>query len=115
MKGENPRVVNFYQTAVGLALTLLFFHSYISATDGATLLWSAAWGVGFAVLSLLQMYALHHVDTISLFPVTSPSSVVLSVAVALLFFGDKVSWLQGLGILLTVVTVYMFLYKGKTL
>lgn len=68
MKGENPRVVNFYQTATGLALTLLFFHSYLSATDRITLLWSAAWGIGFAILALLQMYALYHVDTNSLFP-----------------------------------------------
>lgn len=110
--GENPRAVNFWQTAVGLVVTVLLFHSYLGSASGTALLWSAVWGVGFAILSLLQIYALHHVDTNSLFPITSTSALVVSVSSAILLFGDKISLVQGLGIFLTILTVYLFLYKG---
>ncbi|HEY4483080.1 MAG TPA: DMT family transporter [Candidatus Paceibacterota bacterium] len=111
-RGESVLATNFWMFVFFSLLSLVFFHNYFGLTNKTVLLLGALWGVSFAALASFQMYALHHIDTNSLFPVTSTLSLVASVGAALLLFGERFSSLQAAGVVLTILTVYLFLYKG---
>jgi len=96
---------------LGEILSLFFFSNYLSQGDGKILAWAALWGASFAGLSLLQMYALHHVDTSTLFPITSTLSLIITILIGFLFFAHNVALLQIVGILFAIVSVFLFLYK----
>lgn len=112
-RGESAQGATFWSIFTMLLLSLLFFHNSIGTTTWVALFWSAVWGINYAILSATQMYALKHVDTNSLYPVTSTSALVLSVSWGLIFFSSQLSWVQLAGIILTIATIYLFLYKGK--
>lgn len=111
-KNASRSAALFWTMATSLLLSVVFFYSYLHLTVSGMIWYSMAWGVSFSLLTFLQMWALQHVETNVLFPVTTTSSLVLSVLAGLLFFHDKLSILQSLGILLVVCVVFMFLYKG---
>lgn len=106
--------VMFWSLLFSEILSLLFFAKYFTQAEPRILFWSALWGVSFASLSLLQMYALRHVDTGTLFPVTSSLSLVITIMLGFVFFAHTISTLQVGGIALTVLAVALFLFKkGK--
>ena len=77
------------------------------------MVWSALiWGVSFTCLVLLQMYALKHVDTNVLFPITTVASLMVTVITGIFFFSDHISIIQTFGVILAVITIFSFLYKG---
>lgn len=79
----------------------IVLREYISV-DSKTLLYSAIWGSGFAILTLMQMHLLHKHDTSGLFPFTSGVSNVLVVFGGVLFFNDAISLLQWLAIIASI-------------
>jgi len=91
------------------------FYNFILLTNIATVFYGFLWGLAFLCLVLLQMKALEKVDTNVLYPVTTSISLVVSVLFGTLFFKDNISWLQFLGIILVMIVIYFFSYKGKKL
>jgi len=105
----------FWSLLVSAVLSLVFFFSYLPLTTNGMLWLAFLWGISFPIIMLLQMYALEHVDTNVLFPVTTTASLVVTVLVGIFAFSEYVTLLQGAGILLAVITVFLFLYKrGKS-
>lgn len=114
VKGYSRSSTTFWILLSSFVLAFLFFHQQISGISGKTILLSILWGVGFTTITLLQMYALSHVDTNTLFPITTTLSLVVTVIVGLFMFHDSLSFWQGIGILVAILSVYLFLYKkGK--
>ncbi|MDO8572247.1 MAG: DMT family transporter [bacterium] len=114
-KKQNRFVATFWSLAVPAGLALVFFHSYISLSTPAMLWTALLWGVTFTCIALLQMYALSHVDTNVLFPITTTTSLVITVLVGIFFFSEHITVVQTLGIILAVITIFLFLYKGGKL
>lgn len=111
-KNHNRFVAAFWSFIIPTVFALVFFHSYLPLTT-APMVWTAMlWGFTFMCIVLLQMYALGHVDTNVLFPITTTASLVLTVLVGVLFFQEHPSAVQYIGIALAVVTVFSFLHKG---
>ena len=110
-KGLSKLTATFWVLFAQLAMALLLFFSYLRFPNPNVLLYAFLWGASYAVLTLMQMYALAHVETNSLFPVTTSLSLVVTVIVGLVLFKDTLSTLQILGIIFVIVTVYLFVYR----
>lgn len=110
-KGLNRFATVFWSLLVSALFSFVFFYSYLTLTT-PSMLWTAlVWGVSFCSLTLLQMYALTHVDTNVLFPITTTASLVVTVVSGMLFFGEYPTPPQLLGIILAIITIFLFLYK----
>jgi drug/metabolite transporter (DMT)-like permease len=114
-KQQNKFVATFWSLLIPTILAVIFFHTYIPLTTPAMLWVAATWGVFFACIVLLQMYALDHVDTNVLFPLTTTASLVITVLIGIFFFNEHVTLLQLLGIVLAIISIFLFLYKGGKL
>ncbi|MFH0806178.1 MAG: DMT family transporter [Candidatus Brennerbacteria bacterium] len=113
-RNHNRFVATFWSLMIPAALALIFFHSYLPQSTPAMAWTAALWGVSFTCIVLLQMYALSHVDTNVLFPITTVMSLVITVFVGIFFFGEHTTLIQTLGIILATVTIFLFIYKkGK--
>lgn len=113
-RNHNRFVTTFWSLLIPAVLAFAFFHSYLSLST-SPMIWTAlAWGISFTGIMLLQMYALTHVDTNVLFPITTTASLIITVLVGIFFFGEHTTLLQTIGIVLAAATVFSFLYKkGK--
>jgi len=111
-KNLNRFNVSFWSLLISFLLSIIFFNTKIETTSTAMLILAALWGASFLALSIIQMYALSHVETNTLFPVTSILSLVLTVALGLTFFKDSITFLQGSGIFLVILTVYFYIFDG---
>ena len=67
------------------------FHSYLSLGTPAIMWTALLWGITFTCIVLLQMYALSHVDTNVLFPITTIASLIITVLVGIFFFNEHIS------------------------
>lgn len=114
VKGHSRHSTAFWLFAAGSVLATIFFYKDLGGADSRTLLLGAAWGIAVGLLTSLQMYGLKHIDTHTLFPVGTTGSLVLTILVGLSVFHESLSLLQGAGIALTILAVYLFLYeKGR--
>lgn len=114
MRDYSKTLTTFWSIATSFVLSILFFYSYLELTSKATLIIALTWGASFAILRLLQITLLKHMDTNTLFPISTTGSLVLSLLFGFLIFGEKVSLLQGAGILLVILVIFAFSYgKGK--
>ena len=100
----------FFTSAI---LSLLFFFSYIPLTSKKMIIIALLWGGGYALLVLLQMYALNHIDTNALFPVTASGGLVATAGIGVFIFNEYLTLPQVFGIFLAVITIFLFMYKGK--
>jgi len=91
----------------------ILFFSHFNLISWNVFLYASLWGSSYALLTLLQMHALHYVETNTLFPITSVSALTVSVIAGYFLFGDILSYLQILGILLVILTVFLFVYKSS--
>ena len=114
-KNQSRYAVSFWQLFFNLALSLVFFYKFIPLTNMSTVLYGSAWGLSFLLLSLLQMKALKDIDTNMLFPITTSLSLVVTVLFGVFFFKDYISLIQIIGMILVVIAVSLFSYKGKNL
>ncbi|MEK7531775.1 MAG: DMT family transporter [Patescibacteria group bacterium] len=114
-KDVNRYAVGFWVLFVLEIFSLVFFFSQLTQFPGKILLWAGLWGVSFSLLILLQMFALSFVDTNTLFPITTSVSLILTVTFGVFFFSDRLYFLQVAGLLLTIIAVYLFLYRGGKL
>lgn len=111
-RNHNRFVATLWSLVVPAALSLLFFSSYLPLTTPGMLVAALVWGSTFTGLVLLQMYALNHVDTNVLFPLTTTASLIITVLVGVFWFQEPVSVLQTVGVILAVFTIFLFVYKG---
>ncbi|MFA7308656.1 MAG: DMT family transporter [Patescibacteria group bacterium] len=114
-KSHNRFATAFWSLLVPAILALLFFYPYLYLSTPAMIWTALIWGVTFTGIVLLQMYALSHVDTNVLFPITTTASLILTVLVGMLFFHEYPSLVQALGILLAIGVIFSFLSKGGRL
>lgn len=82
-------------------LAWILLHSSVSL-DSETLLLAFLWGTGYAVLTLIQMHALHLHDTSSVFPFTSLTSNILVIIGGVLFLHEFISPTQWLAVVLAI-------------
>jgi uncharacterized membrane protein len=114
VKGYNKFSVMVWSLALSTIASLVLFHKYLVNINTTALVSAGIWGITYTALTLLQMHALTHVDTGTLFPTTSTLSLALIVLVGITLFGDRLSFLQIAGLVLIMGAVYFFLYtKGK--
>lgn len=114
-KNHNRFATAFWSLLVPAILASIFFYSYLPLSTPVMMWIALLWGITFTCIMLLQMYALSHVDTNVLFPVTTTASLIITVFVGIFFFNEYTTLLQTLGIILAVVTIFLFLYKGGKL
>lgn len=114
-KNQSRYAVSFWQLFTAFVLSLIFFYNFLPLTSFSAIMFGSLWGFLFMCTSLLQMRALKDIDTNMLYPLTTTLSLVVSVIFGISFFRDHISWLQLLGMILVVVVVFLFSYKGKKL
>ena len=90
-KNHNRFVATFWSLVIPTILAFVFFHSYLSLGTPAMMWTALLWGITFTCIVLLQMYALSHVDTNVLFPITTTASLIITVLVGIFFFKDRKS------------------------
>lgn len=112
VKNHNRFVTTFWSLVIPAVLAFVFFYSYLPLSTPAMMWTALLWGVTFTCIVLLQMYALSHVDTNVLFPITTTASLIITVLVGIFFFREHITALQVFGIILAVATIFLFLYKG---
>ncbi len=114
-KNHNRFVATFWALIISLVLSIAFFHSYITLST-PEMIWTALlWGIAFPCLMLLQMYALKHVDTNVLFPITTTASLIITVLIGIFFFNEHITLIQTLGVILAILTLFLFSYKSGKL
>ena len=113
--GQNKTAATFWVLLFSELFSLVFFWQYLSVLSLYAIFLAALWGISFALIMMLQIYALEHVDTNVLFPITATLSLVGSVLLGILFFQDAISYIQYGGIVLALSAIYLFLYKKGTL
>lgn len=109
--GYGKIATTFWLMAGATLLSVVFFHSHLGSLDPRTLILSMLWGISFATMIMLQMYALSKMETNALFPVTTTLSLVLTVGVGLVIFAERLSELQIIGVLLAIVSIYFFAHQ----
>ena len=70
-------------------------------------------GILLTLRTLLQTKALSMFRANDLFPTTSVSGLVIIIFIGILFFHDHLSLTRDLGIILAVITIYLFARKGN--
>lgn len=114
LRGQNKPATTFWVLLFSELFSLIFFWKHLSVLSPHAFFLAALWGVSFALITMLQIYALEHVDTNTLFPITTTLSLVTSVLLGIVLFNDALSFLQYGGIVLAIIAIYLFLYKkGK--
>ena len=110
-KSVNRYGVLFWSLLLSLILSIIFFSEYFSTYQFDMIFLALMWGSSFASLSLLQMYALQHVDTGTLFPITSTLSLVITLVFGFFAFEHDMGILQLCGVVFAVLAVFLLLYK----
>lgn len=114
LRGYGKIASAFWLISFSTLLSIVFFHSHLLSPDSRTLILAAIWGVSFAMILMLQMYALTKVDSNVLFPIGTTLSLIVTVAIGLFVFAERLSELQIVGVLLAIASIYFFVYqKGK--
>jgi drug/metabolite transporter (DMT)-like permease len=112
--GHGKVATAFWLTVVGTLLSVVFLYPHLFSPTRATLILAMLFGISFAMTLLSQLYALMYVDTNTLFPITTTLSLVVTVGVGLFIFAERLSYLQMVGVLLAIASIYFFVYhKGK--
>src|SRR5258708_27886928 len=112
-KGHSRYVTTFCANIASAILAFSFFYGYLGKTTSIMLAYAAAWGILFSLIVTLQMYALKHVDTNVLFPITTTSSLAITALSGLIIFHDHISSYQLLGIILVIFIVFFYTYEKK--
>jgi len=103
-KGHNKFLYSFLSFATASLFSFIFFQGSIRF-DSYTMFFGLVWGIGYALLVLLQMEILRNLDTSAVFPITSTASNVITLIIGLLFFHDKITVLQFIGVFLAVFVI----------
>lgn len=92
---------------------LLAFNKAALLADGRAVVYSALWGASFATLTAIQIYLLKDLKISTLFPINTMLSMIFVVAFGLLFFLEKISLVQGAGVLVALIALYFFLFEKQ--
>lgn len=99
-------------SAFFVLIALAFFgQSYLSGLSIVS--WYAIiWGAFFAICMVLQKLLLHNVETNSAYSVTSSVGSVLTVLTGITILSERISFVQGVGIIIILLSVFLFTKKG---
>ncbi len=111
-RNQNRFVMAFWSVGMPFILSLVVFWSHISAIRSRLVLIAVIWALFFSIVRILYIQAFHFADTNVVTPVTNTINIILTVASGLLIFGDKLTMVEFIGILLAFVTLSLFAF-GK--
>lgn len=107
--------LNVWSSFFFLLFATFFFLEYVNFSVNIIVLTALAYGVLFTLRSLLQMHGLKYASTDALFPVTSTGGLLVVIVAGLIFFGDKLTSMQWLGVVASIVVFFFFGFKGGKL
>src|SRR3989338_3781625 len=110
-RGQNFFVASVWSVVVPFVLSLIFFWKSIFHASGALLLISAGWALFFSISRYLYFEIFRHADLNFVTPFTATIQLILTTIVGLLFFQDKISFHQGIGIVLAIAITLAFIKK----
>lgn len=114
-KGHSRQVTAFWMMLIPFLFSFFMFFKYLEFTSVGMVLTALVWGASFSLLVMLQMYALKHVNVGTLFPITSMSSLVVTILLGFLLFSNIISLIQFFGIIMVVTLVYLYTHKKDKL
>lgn len=102
---------NAFSAALAVLGLVVFSHEHITTLSVVS--WYAiAWGMLFAITMMLQKILLHDVETNSVYPVTSSIGSVVTILIGLVLLSEHVSLLQTVGIVIMLLSVFLYTRKG---
>lgn len=108
IKNVSKISASLWTVTVSFLLSCLFFYKYFALTNAKVILFSAIWGVQFTSIITLQMLALKKMETNTLFPLTTITSLIITLVFGILFFNQGLSTLQVLGMLGAVLIIIAY-------
>lgn len=97
-------------------LSSIFFLPYVNFSVSNVVIWVAlVYGVIFTLRTLLQMHTLKYASTNALFPTSSITALLVVITVGIFFYGETLNFTQTIGIILSVVALFLFAFKGGKL
>jgi len=97
----------FGVTSAGLATIALFFSNEpLSGQVWLLLIFAFVSSIAYSANNILKIEALKHIDTSVMFPITRAGTAV-AVGIAILFLSERPTALQIIGIILSIVVVYL--------
>lgn len=116
IKNVDANGLNVWSSFFFLVYAAIFFLPHTVFSLNNTILTVALiQGIIFTLRTLLQMHGLKYAQTNALFPTTSTTALLVVIAVGILFYGDSLSQLQIVGVLLSIIVLFMFAFKGGKL
>lgn len=116
IKNTDANGLNVWSSFFFLVLSAVFFLPHTNFSLRSVVLGVAlVQGVLFTLRTLLQIHALKYAQTNALFPTTSTTALLITIAAGLFFFGDTLSFLQIVGVILSVSVLLLFAFKGGKL
>lgn len=112
-KKQSKIAATFWMVFFSFLFSLAFFYGYLSNVDIKVYIFALSWGIGFSSLAAIQMYLLKKMDINVLFPISTTLSLIISVIFGLVFLAEYISLIQGLGIVLAIIAIYLFLFQGR--
>ena len=99
-------------SALFVVIALVFFNQ--NQLQGfSNISWYAIiWGGFFAINMVLQKILLHNIETNSLYPVTSSIGSIVTILIGLTVLSEHISLIQGLGIIIILLSVFLFTRKS---
>src|SRR3989339_1358050 len=110
-KKQSNTATTFWMLIFSFIFTLIFFRNYLFDVDSRVFIFALLWGAGFSSLTAIQMHLLKKVTVSALFPINTIFSIIISVIFGLLFFNESISLVQGLGIMIAIIALYLFLFQ----
>lgn len=102
---------NAFSAIFVLIILIAFNHGQLN--EFSTVSWYALiWGGLFALTMVSQKIMLQNVETNSVFPITSSLGTITTVLLGITLFSEHISLIQGVGIIIIIVSVYLFSQKG---
>lgn len=110
-KKQSNTATVFWMLIFSFIFALIFFNDYLFNVDARVLVFALLWGMGFSSLAAIQMHLLKKININALFPINTTFSLIISVIFGLVFLNESISLVQGLGIIIAIIALYLFLFQ----
>lgn len=102
---------NLFSASFVLIALIIFNQSNLSGL--LSISWYAIiWGIFFAISMSLQKLILKDIETNSAYPVTSSIGAIATILVGIVMFSENISLIQGFGIIIIILSVFLFTRKN---
>ncbi len=112
-KNQSRLATTFWMMSFIFLWSLLAFNHLIFAVNKEVIFFALLWGAGFGSLTAIQIYLLSRLEINTLFPINTLLSMIFVIAFGLFVFMDKIYLIQGLGIIVAIIALYLFILNNK--